>query len=73
MVDSNFPEFRCQFWIYPSEFAVVRMFLVLKLLFSGRHKIYEKGVLVSDVIVNDRFLFLVLKTFTVPFSHATYN
>lgn len=44
MVERSLPEVRFQFWIYPSALAVVRMFLVLKLLFSGRQRMYEKGV-----------------------------
>jgi len=49
------------------------MFLVLKLLFSGLQRIYEKGVLFSLAMVKEIFLFLVLKTLIVPFSHAEYH
>lgn len=47
MVLRHLPEVRCQFWISPSEFTVVRMFLVLKLGFSGLQAMYEKGVFLS--------------------------
>ena len=71
MVESSLPEVRCQFCISPSALAVVRMLRVLKLLFSGRQRMYEKGVLFSLEMVYDRHFFFTLNTLTVPFSHAT--